>query len=96
MIDTGATSSAITPDIVKKLGISPVGRTNIKTPSCENYPAYQYHIIIALPNGVLINTTEAIEVPLTGQHIQCLIGRDILKDGVLIYNGYSETVTFSI
>ncbi|MCL2147360.1 MAG: retroviral-like aspartic protease family protein [Synergistaceae bacterium] len=96
MIDTGATSSAITPEIVKKLGIFPVGRVNIKTPSHESFPAYQYHIVIALPNDVLINTTEVIEVPLAGQHIQCLIGRDILKYGVLIYNGYSETVTFSI
>lgn len=29
----------------------------------------------------------AIEAPLTGQPIQCLIGRDVLSRGVLTYSG---------
>jgi hypothetical protein len=30
-----------------------------------------------------------------GQNIQCLIGRDILQHGVLIYIGYSNQFTLS-
>ena len=96
MIDTGATSSVITPYTVNALGLSPVGTANINTPSCESYPTYQYHVLLGLPNTIPVETTEAVMMPLSGQHIQCLIGRDALKNAVFIYNGYAETITFSL
>ena len=37
----------------------------------------------------------AIEAPLGGQHIECLIGRDVLKHGVLTYIGYINQFTLS-
>lgn len=49
---------------------------------------------LLFPNNVLIETT-VIAAPLQGQHIQCLIGRDVLRHGVLIYIGYIDSFTLS-
>jgi hypothetical protein len=46
------------------------------------------------PNNVQVAAT-AIEAPLQGQHIQCLIGRDVLAHGVLVYIGYTNSFTLS-
>ncbi len=50
---------------------------------------------MGFPNGVMVHNAVAIEAPLAGQHIQCLIGRDILQHGVLIYVGYMNQFTLS-
>lgn len=96
MIDTGATNSVVNPAVIKALKINPIGVTKINTPSSVGVECYQYKAGIIFPNNVFVETSELIEAPLQGQHIQCLIGRDILKHGVLIYNGYMRTVTFSL
>ena len=49
---------------------------------------------ILFPNNVVVETV-VIAAPLQGQHIQCLIGRDVLRHGVFIYTGYTETFTLS-
>jgi len=49
---------------------------------------------LLFPNRVVVETT-AIAAPLQGQHIQCLIGRDVLKHGVFVYIGYTDTFTLS-
>jgi hypothetical protein len=36
-----------------------------------------------------------IEAPLAGQHIQGLIGRDVLAQSVLVYIGYTNQFTVS-
>lgn len=96
MIDTGASSSVLNPDIISKLSLNPIGQIKINTPSCVGLDCYQYSVAFVLPNGVIIEVSDVIEAPLQGQNIQCLIGRDILKLGVLIYNGYMQSVTFSV
>jgi predicted aspartyl protease len=96
LIDTGATSSVVAPDVITRLGIFPTGSVKVNTPSCSGVLCNQYTAAIVLPNNIIIETTNRIEAPLQGQPIQCLLGRDILSQVVLIYNGYAEEVTFSI
>lgn len=95
LIDTGATGTVISADIVTRLNLSPVGVTLINTPSSTNVRCLEYLVLLLLPNNLRI-TTVAIAAPLQGQNVNCLIGRDVLKLGVLIYNGYMNTFTFSI
>jgi len=47
---------------------------------------------------VIVDPIRVIEVPLIGQTniIDCLIGRDILRHGILIYIGYANAFSFSI
>ena len=94
MIDTGATGTVIREDIVNQLNLNPVGVTLINTPSSTNVQCYEYLMRILFPNNVIVETV-VIAAPLQGQHIQCLIGRDVLHHGVLIYTGYTETFTLS-
>jgi len=35
------------------------------------------------------------EAPLQGQNIQCLLGRDLLAYGLLVYNGPTNTFTLA-
>ncbi|MBF0337184.1 MAG: retroviral-like aspartic protease [Nitrospirae bacterium] len=93
MIDTGAAISAITPDVITTLGINPIGKIKISTPTSTGVDCYQYHVAIVMPNQNTIETTEIVETPLEGQHIQCLIGRDILRHSVFIYNGSEGIIT---
>jgi len=94
MIDTGATGTVLRDDIPKQLGLNPVGVALISTPSSANVQCYRYIVRLLFPNRVVVETT-AIAAPLQGQHIQCLIGRDVLKHGVFIYTDYTETFTLS-
>jgi len=94
MIDTGATGTVVREDIVKQLNLNPVGVTLINTPSSTNVQCYEYLMRILFPNNVIVESV-VIAAPLLGQHIQCLIGRDVLRHGVFIYTGYIDTFTLS-
>ena len=95
MIDTGATGTVISQGITTRLGINPVGTTLISTPSSTNVRCNQFDVQIVLPNNVRFPSIVITEAPLQGQHIQCLIGRNILQHGVLIYNGCDNSFTLS-
>jgi predicted aspartyl protease len=92
MIDTGATATVIREDLAQILGIKPVGQALVTTPSSAYVPCYEYLIRVLFPNGITVETT-AISASMQGQPIQCLIGRDVLKHGVFIYTGYTNTFT---
>lgn len=94
MIDTGATGSVIQPATVQALGLQPVGVVSINTPSSQNVVCYQYVVRLIFPNNVVVESL-AIEAALSGQQIQCLIGRDVLAHSVLVYTGYMNQFTLS-
>ncbi len=48
--------------------------------------AFTYSLRVRMPN-ISVQEVTAVEMPLQGQGIQCLIGRDILSRGMLIYDG---------
>jgi predicted aspartyl protease len=95
MIDTGASGTVISKGIADKLGINPVGTALVNTPSSENVSCNQFDVQILLPENISFSSIVVIETPLQGQHIQCLIGRDILQKGILIYTGYENSFTLS-
>ena len=94
MIDTGASGTVIRDDIPPMLGLQPVGVSFINTPSSTNVRCYEYLIRLVFPNNVVVEAS-VIAAPLQGQEVQCLIGRDILAHGVLIYIGYTHTFSLS-
>jgi hypothetical protein len=95
MIDTGATGTVVREDLVGQLKLKPVGLTLINTPSSINIQCYEYLMQILFPNNVAVEVV-VIAAPLQGQHIQCLIGRDVLRHGVFIYTGYINTFTYTL
>ena len=94
LIDTGATGTVIQENIAKSLNLNPVGVALINTPSSTNVQCYEYLVRLLFPNNVIVETV-AITASLQEQHIQCLIGRDVLCHGVFIYTGYINTFTLS-
>jgi hypothetical protein len=79
----------------------PVGRQLITTPSSQNFPCDQYHLHLEFfpTAGLLVPVTfdaSFIEVPLKGQNIQCLLGRDFLANAVLTYVGPTNTFVLSL
>ena len=94
MIDTGATRTVVREDIPRQLNINPIGIASITTASSVNVQCYEYLLRLLFPNNVVVETV-MIAAPLRGQHIQCLIGRDVLRHAVFIYTGYMNSFTLS-
>lgn len=95
LIDTGASASCIREDIAKSLGLNPVGVQQISTPSTTATCA-EYFVALQLPSMGVIWEGKFIATPLPGQNIACLIGRDLLSHGVLVYNGQDGSFTFCL
>lgn len=97
MVDTGATTTVVTPKIARPLGLNPVSQVPIRTPTTQQpVMANQYSVDLHFPiNGVVVPDIVVSEAGLIGQHIECLIGRDVLRLGVLVYIGYNNQFTLS-
>ena len=96
LIDTGASSSVVQDTIPKKLGLSPIGTTSINTASSQNHPCAQYFIRMVIPAYNLTYEGVFTSMPLQGQNIDSLIGRDLLGRAILIYIGYAHQFTLSL
>lgn len=95
LVDTGATGTVIRKDIPEKLGIHPMGQLEISTATHERLRCDTYVVRLVLPDRVIVQDVKAMAADLPGQPIQCLIGRDVLARGVLIYIGYMNSFTLS-
>lgn len=84
----------VAASLPRKLGISPVGVARISTPAAHAVECYEYLVRFVFPNEVIFETT-VIEASLKGHHIQCLIGRDVLANAVLVYVGHNNSFTLS-
>ena len=96
LIDTGASACVIQKEIPEQLKLEPVGVTKINTPSSKDHECYQYFMRMVIPSHGLIYEGPLIGAPLEGQNICCLIGRDVLQSGILIYIGYNNQFTLSL
>lgn len=86
MIDTGASHSAIQQGLPTQLGLRPINIASVQTPSSTNVLSRVFLVQLLMPNG-LTRDVPILEMPLRGQHIQCLIGRDVLAHATFVYLG---------
>jgi hypothetical protein len=94
LIDTGASHTCIDPSVLNKLNLSPRGMAAIHTPSTQGtacqVPQYDVGIVIPLGQPGRVQYFAAMPViasSLSGQGIQGLLGRDILRQGLFTFNG---------
>lgn len=93
LVDTGASTTAIDPSVIQGLGITPTGSMPILTPSTGPNPVqvntFDVGIVIPIFSGQTfsLGAVQVFESSLSVQGIQALIGRDILKNGLLVYDG---------
>ena len=91
-VDTGAMHTIIQEGVATSLGLDPVGTTKITTVTTPVYECYLYRIQLLFPQGCTAEIL-AIEAPYIirpNARTKCLIGRDILKHSLLIYNGLTN------
>ncbi len=97
LIDTGASITAVDVSIIQQLGIQPVGISNVYTPQGsaqqELFPI-KLTFIGGLP--ITINFSSVLGSELRNQGIIALIGRDVLSNCILIYNGTAGHFSLSM
>jgi predicted aspartyl protease len=94
LIDTGASHTVLQQRLASRLGLQPVGRSAFQTPTQASASFPRYDVRLHFPHDIEKETT-VVGMPLQGQHIQCLIGRDVLADAVLVYLGESNLFSLS-
>ena len=95
LIDTGATSCCVEESLVQGLGLQPIGQVTVcgqSGPKVQNV----YLARMSFP-GSPIPTLEfpLIGVQMTGQGLISLIGCDVLRHCVLVYNGPMGSYTIA-
>ena len=102
LIDTGATHTCVDPTILRDFGLTPTGSTQVHTPSSGPSPVAmdQYDVGLAIfgrreDPPLIHRTIPVIGTDLSAQGIDALVGRDVLKDCVLVYNGGTGTFTLA-
>lgn len=96
LIDTGASLCAIDDTVVRSLGIPQFGTTAVHTPTGPGQLA-TYPASLSFPGTTLPNITfvDFMGSPLREQGIIALIGRNVLTNFVLVYNGPGGFVSFA-
>ena len=93
LIDTGATATAIDESVVTKLGLSPIDTVQLSTAHGEREAGvYACRIRFASQSLPEIDASRATGVNLAGQAVDgtsiiALIGRDVLRECLFVYNG---------
>ncbi len=96
LFDTGASRTCADESVLKSLGISPVETIALSTPSGSSeasiYTCALYFPAHPLPD---VDPTFVAGVQLQDQDCIALIGRDIMRSMILIYDGPGARVTFA-
>jgi len=89
--DTGATSSAVTPDVARRLSLVPIGRTKVN--GVNNVSMADIVLLsVGLPNQTIIRDVHAAVCNLV-KDVDLLIGMDIITTGdFCISNGEGKTL----
>ena len=88
LIDTGASLTIVNPALARTLKLQQTGEATIYAAgSSGTYPEFAASISFpgtSLPN---MDIVRIVGCPLASQVMSCLIGRDVLKNWELTYNG---------
>jgi predicted aspartyl protease len=95
LVDTGATFSAIDEGIADKLGVKPIGLAPSGTAGGE-VMLNIYAARFILPLNIQVGFSRATGVRLAGQQYIALIGRDVLSQMILVYNGPAGLISLAL
>jgi predicted aspartyl protease len=103
LIDTGASCTCVDPSILGSLRLTPTGTVSVHTPSTGGaaHLAEQYDVSLIIPGAgthhvpLVISAVPVMAANLSLQGVDALIGRDVLRECILIYNGSSGTFTIA-
>ncbi|MCY3829058.1 MAG: aspartyl protease family protein [Rhodospirillaceae bacterium] len=96
LVDTGASTTCISSEVAKALSLAPAGKTGLQTAGgAVDVNVYDVHVAFFLGGKTdeagnkvgqleFFSDIQAPEFDPGGNHYKAIIGRDILKRGVLI------------
>lgn len=93
LLDTGSNSTAISHKVIRKLKLAARGRVEVYTSNKTSEIRNEYDISLAFDAQARIGLVRVLEASLKGWSIDCLIGRDVLRHGVLTYDGPRRRVS---
>ena len=94
LIDTGATTSCIDEKLAQKLGLTPIDRQKIGGIKGKEEHIFYLGMIYVPPPLNRHRKGSFIGVDMEERQL-VLLGRDFLRDCILIYNGTNGTITIS-
>jgi predicted aspartyl protease len=95
LIDTGASSTCIDEQAAQDLGLPVIDVANMQSASHEKHQCNVYPVQIITPI-VTLNAPRAMGAALASQGLLVLIGRDVLQNCNLFYNGPAGQFTLSL
>ena len=93
-INIALPNTYIQEGVATSLGLEPTGKIFVSTSTKAKYEAYVFRLRVVLPDNNMVFEISAVEVPYMirpQKRIRCLIGRDILQFGTLLYSGPANT-----
>jgi len=102
VVDTGASCTCVDPAVIQKLRLTPSGTTPVHTPSTGGTPVSRNQFDVAI--GIVMDAGQVhvssliipvVESDLAGLGIQALLGRDVLDQGIFIYDGRRKVLTLA-
>ena len=95
LIDTGATISCISKDVVKTLKLQPIGVVIVSTPS-GTAVLNKYLIDISFKKNMIFKNIFVLESEIGNQGIDLLAGMDILNKNDIMISNYDNHTQFSL
>ena len=105
LIDTGASASAVHEQIFTDFGVQPIDHIPMSTPHSRDKLSFVYPAKIQFPglnlsSDALLSTMRVVGCELKwttydNREIIMLMGRDLLKFFLMVYNGVQSDVTLS-
>lgn len=95
LIDTGATISCISKDVVKTLKLQPIGVDRVSTPS-GTAVLNKYLINISFKKNMIFKNIFVLESEIGNQGIDLLVGMDILNKNDIMISNYDNHTQFSL
>lgn len=102
LLDTGASHTCLDPSVVKDLALSPTGSVSVTAPAAGavTQTADEYDVSLWIPAAIgeaplVFPTLPVFCSELHHSGFRALIGRDILADCLLAYNGRTGLYTLA-
>jgi hypothetical protein len=94
LIDTGASHSVLQDNLLEPLGVLPVGLVLLNTTIDESVRCYEFFLQAEL--GPLRFAAVFLGAPLPASHFQAIIGRDVLDNFTMLYDGPNKRFTLTL